>query len=338
MLSIDSFKSIDLFERAPVCARAWLLLRVALVWLLPAGLAAAPAPAAVRPHAVTRALALVIEDDERHRLELTGPARRIASLSPGATAMLFAAGAGAQVVGTSDYSDEPAAARRVPRIADSHGVNLERLLALHPEVVVVWSGGTAPSEIERLELLGLRVYRHRLARLDDVPASLLRFGRLAGTEAQAQRAADDFTARLAALQARYYRAGRTDRAGMAGAPGAGARTILLQLWDQPLYTVGGTELLTDVVATCGYRNLYADLPDPGPAVALESVLARNPDVILSLAGDPQSAASWARRWQAFPVLAAVRAGHVLPWSDPRLSRLGPSMLDATEALCRALPP
>jgi ABC-type Fe3+-hydroxamate transport system substrate-binding protein len=92
------------------------------------------------------------------------------------------------------------------------------------------------------------------------------------------------------------------------------------------------------VATCGYRNLYADLPDPGPAVAVESVLARNPDVILALAGDPQSAASWARRWQAFAVLAAVRAGHVLPWSDPRLSRLGPSMLDATEALCRALPP
>ena len=109
------------------------------------------------------------------------------------------------------------------------------------------------------------------------------------------------------------------------------------MWDQPLYTVGGGQLLSDVVATCGYRNLYADLPDPGPAVAVESVLARNPDLILALAGDPASAAAWAQRWQAFPVLAAVRAGHVLAWSDPRLSRLGPAMLDATEALCLALP-
>jgi iron complex transport system substrate-binding protein len=334
MPSIVHFKSIDLIGGPPSRARTGLLLRVALLWLLPAGLAAA-APADGPPHALTRADARVIEDDEGHRFELAGPARRIVSLSPGATAMLFAAGAGTQVVGTSEFSDEPAAASGVPRVGDSHGVDVERLLALHPDVVVVWSGGTAPSQIERLTLLGLRVYRHRLARLDEFPASLVRLGTLAGTEAQAQRAAADFAARLTALQARYYRSGRAETA---GGPGAGTRTILLQLWDQPLYTVGGTELLSDVVATCGYRNLYADLPDPGPAVAVESVLARNPDVILALAGDPQSAASWARRWQAFAVLAAVRAGHVLPWSDPRLSRLGPSMLDATEALCRALPP
>jgi iron complex transport system substrate-binding protein len=269
--------------------------------------------------------ALVIEDDEHHRFELAGPARRIVSLAPGATAMLFAAGAGAQVVGTSEYSDEPAAASRLPRIGDSQAVDLERVLALRPDVVVVWSGGTAPALIQRLERQGLRVYRHRLARLDEIAPSLERLGLLAGTQAQAQRAAAAATARLEALRARYR--GDATR----------TRTILLQVWDQPLYTVGGGQLLSDVVATCGYRNLYADLPDPGPAVAVESVLARNPDLILALAGDPASAAAWAQRWQAFPVLAAVRAGHVLAWSDPRLSRLGPAMLDATEALCLALP-
>ena len=271
------------------------------------------------------AAALVVEDDEHHRFELTGPARRIVSLAPGATAMLFAAGAGAQVVGTSEYSDEPAAASRVPRIGDSQAVDLERVLTLRPDVVVVWSGGTAPALIERLERQGLRVYRHRLARLAEIAPSLERLGLLAGTQAQAQRAAAAATARLEALHARY----RSDA--------TRTRTILLQVWDQPLYTVGGGQLLSDVVATCGYRNLYADLPDPGPAVAVESVLARNPDLILALAGDPASAAAWAQRWQAFPVLAAVRAGHVLAWSDPRLSRLGPAMLDATEALCLALP-
>ncbi|HXN11047.1 MAG TPA: hypothetical protein VN859_07370, partial [Steroidobacteraceae bacterium] len=165
--------------------------------------------------------------------------------------------------------------------------------------------------------------RHRLSRLDEIAPSLERLGLLAGTGAQARRAAASVTARLEALHARYR--------------GAAARTILLQVWDQPLYTVGGSELLSDVVATCGYRNLYADLPDPGPAVAVESVLARNPDVILALAGDPASAAAWAQRWQAFPLLAAVRYRHVLAWSDLRLSRLGPAMLDATEALCTALP-
>jgi iron complex transport system substrate-binding protein len=337
MVSIVLFKSIERTRSSPAPAGGWLACGVALLWLLPGAVAAAAptAPAALPRPASTPDGALVLEDDEHQRLVLAGPARRIVSLAPGATAMLFAAGAGAQVVGASDFSDEPAAARRVPRVGDSRGINVERLLALQPDMVVVWSGGTAPAEIERLELLGLRVYRHRLARLEDVPGSLVRLGRLAGTEAQAQRAAADFTARLSGLQARYR---HTGHAGTADGPAAGARTILLQLWDQPLYTVGGAELLSDVVATCGYRNLYADLSDPGPAVSIESVLARNPDVILALAGDPRSADAWARRWQDYPVLAAVRAGHVLPWSDARLSRLGPSMLEATEALCGALPP
>lgn len=318
MGSIVPFKSIDRLRHAPPRRRRGLLLCLALASLL-----------LPRAHALPPPATLVIEDDERHRLELAGPARRIVSLAPGATAMLFAAQAGALIVGTSDYSEEPAAARGIPRIGDSHGFDLERVLALHPDVVVVWSGGTAPSEIARLEQAGLRVYRHRLAHLDDLAPSLERFGALAGTAVQAQHAGALLTARLRALRMRYAVA----------SPGNDAilPTILLQVWDQPIYTIGGNQLLSDVAAVCGYRNLYADLADPAPAVALESVLARNPDAILALAGDPASAASWAQRWQAYPVLAAVRSKHVLAWSDPRLSRLGPAILDATEALCQALP-
>jgi iron complex transport system substrate-binding protein len=332
MASIAPLKSIEHTANGVTYRRCGMLLPALVLWLLPAGILGGPAASAQQGpqvHATARTGAFVIEDDEHHRLELAGPARRIVSLAPGATAMLFAAGAGALLVGTSAYSDEPLAARRVPRIGDSRGFDLERILALKPDVVVVWSGGTAPAQVERLERAGLTVYRHRVGRLDEFGPSLARFGALAGTEPQAQRAAADFAVRLQALRARY--------ATPAGG-GAGRRTILLQVWDQPLYTVGGAELLSDVAATCGYRNVYVDLPDPGPAVALESVLARNPDVILALAGDPLSAASWARRWQAYPLLTAVHSGHVLAWSDPRLSRLGPAMLDATEALCQALPP
>ena len=87
---------------------------------------------------------------------------------------------------------------------------------------------------------------------------------------------------------------------------------------------------------CGYRNLYEDLTDPGPAVALESVLVRDPDVILALAPDTPSERDWLAAWRAFPTLKAVRANRVLGLRDPRLSRLGPSMVDAAEDLCRAL--
>jgi len=266
--------------------------------------------------------ALQLQDDDQRSLELPRPAQRIVSLAPGATAMLFAAGAGDRVVGTSDYSNEPEAAKAIERVGDSQSFDLERILALHPDVVVVWSGGTSPTQVARLEGVGLRIYRHRLARLDDIAPSLLRFGRLTGTQAAAQAAATQVTQRIAALRNRYLQA----------APAS----VLLQAWDRPIYTVGRAEIMTDVIHACGYRNLYEDLADPGPAVTLESVLARDPDIILALAPDTNSARDWVAGWSTYASLRAVRSGRVLAWTDQRLSRLGPSIVDAAEDLCRAL--
>jgi iron complex transport system substrate-binding protein len=268
------------------------------------------------------ALALQVQDDEQRSLELARPAQRIVSLAPGATAMLFAAGAGDRVVGTSQYSSEPAAAAGIPRIGDSQSFDVERVLALHPDVVVVWSGGTSPTQLARLEGVGLRIYRHRLTGLDDIPSSLIRLGRLAGTQPQAQAAAAQFTQRIAALRNRYLQA----------APA----TVLIQVWDRPIYTVGRAEIMTDVIHACGYRNVYEDLADPGPAVTLESVLARDPQIILALPPDQNAGRDWVAAWRAYPSMRAVRSGRVVSWTDQRLSRLGPSIVDAAEDLCQAL--
>ena len=94
--------------------------------------------------------------------------------------------------------------------------------------------------------------------------------------------------------------------------------------------------MTDVIQACGYRKSYADLADPAPAVTLESVLARDPQIILALASDERSGRDWVAGWRAFPSMRAVRSGRVLAWTDQRLSRLGPSIVDAAEELCRAL--
>jgi iron complex transport system substrate-binding protein len=272
--------------------------------------------------APTSAAALQLQDDEQDTLELPGPAQRIVSLAPGATAMLFAAGAGAKVVGTTAYSVEPEAARKVERIGDALSFDLERMLALHPDVVVVWGSGTSATQIARLQNVGLRIYHHRLRRLDDIPASLQRLGRLAGTEEVARAAAAQYAQQIASLRAQYRQQ----------APA----TVLLQVWDRPIYTVGRPEIMTDVINACGDRNLYDDLTDPSPAVTLESVLARNPQIILALAPDANSGARWASAWSAFPTLRAVQSGRVIAWSDQRLSRLGPSIVDAASDLCRAL--
>jgi iron complex transport system substrate-binding protein len=263
-----------------------------------------------------------VTDDDGRVLELPGPARRIVSLSPGATAMLFAAGAGDRVVATPRYSDEPAAASRIPRIGDAQSFDIERILALQPDVVVAWTGGTPALPLQRLERLRVRVYRHHVTRLDDLPASLRRLGRLAGTSSQADAAAAALAARIQALRARHAAAAR--------------RSLLIQVWDRPIYTVGREQLLSDVIEACGYRNVFDDLGAPGPAVSVEAVVVRDPDVILALAPDAAMARNWLDGWRAFPSLRAVRDARLLADTDPRLSRLGPETVAAAESLCQQL--
>jgi ABC-type Fe3+-hydroxamate transport system substrate-binding protein len=108
------------------------------------------------------------------------------------------------------------------------------------------------------------------------------------------------------------------------------------VWDRPIYTVGRGEIMTDVIHACGYRSVYEDLADPGPAVTLESVLARDPQIILALPPDLNSGRDWVAAWRAYPSMRAVRSGRVISWTDQRLSRLGPSIVDAAQDLCRAL--
>jgi iron complex transport system substrate-binding protein len=237
--------------------------------------------------------------------------------------MLFAAGAGAEVIATVEYSDEPPAARRVPRIGDVSAVDLERLVALRPDVVVAWPAGGNPAQREKITALTIPLYEQQVVQLSDIPASLRRLGVLAGTEAAAERAAQGIEARLAALKARY---------GGGGSPGP---TVLLQVWNRPVYTVGGRHLMSDALRLCGARNLFADLPEAGPVVDTEAVIARNPDIILA-AAPPGEGAAWVADWKRFPALAAVRNARVVAFEDQALSRLGPSVIGATEELCRTI--
>jgi iron complex transport system substrate-binding protein len=292
-----------------------LALALALAAGLAAGLAVAASP-------VPASAPWTVQDDEGRVLELPAPARRIVSLSPGATAMLFGAGAGNRVVGTAEYSLEPEAARAIARVGDAHGFDLERILALHPDLVVAWPQGSSVGTLAQLERLGLKVYHHRLQRLDALPMAIERLGRVADTAPVAAGAAAALRVRINALRAAHAQ--------------ATPRTILLQLWDEPVFTVGGGQVLSDVLAACGYRNAFADLGGASPVVSREAVVARDPDAILALTDSPQGGEQWLARWRALGALRAVRSGHLWAWGDPRLTRMGPQIVDAAEALCRAL--
>jgi len=279
--------------------------------VLALALAAGPAPART------------VVDDLGQSVAVAPAPLRIVSLAPGATEMLFAAGAGQEVIATVEYSDEPPAARQVPRIGDVAAVDMERLVGLRPDVVVLWAKGGNPAQRERIASLRIPLYEQQVARLADISAAVRRLGALAGTSAVAEAAARQIEARLAALMATY------------GAHPGRRPSVLLQVWNRPIYTIGGEHLMSDALALCGARNVFDDLPEPGPIVDTESVIARNPDIIIAAAPTGEGAA-WVADWMRLKSLKAVRAGRVVAFEDQALSRLGPSVISATEALCKTL--
>jgi len=168
------------------------------------------------------------------------------------------------------------------------------------------------------------VYDQQVQRLADLPGSLRRLGELAGSAPAAGRAARELEARLATLERTYGARAQTARP-----------SVLLQVWNRPIYTVGGKHLMSDALAVCGARNVFAELPEAGPVVDIEAVIARDPDIIIAAASRGEGAA-WLADWKRFGSLKAVRNGRLVAFENQGLSRLGPSVLDATDELCRTI--
>jgi iron complex transport system substrate-binding protein len=244
---------------------------------------------------------------------------RIVSLAPHLTELVFAAGAGETLVGTVAYSDYPAQALDIERIGDAWRVDLERLVALQPDLVLAWPSGTPEQTLQRLDASGLEVVLLPTDRLADVAAALRRIGELTGRAAEAGSAASRFEAGVDALRERH-----------AADP---VVSVFVQLDDQPLYTINGRHLISEVVELCGGRNVFGELPQLAPAVSLESVLARDPQVILTTddtIADPRRA--WSR-WQG---MRAVRAGTIYAVPADTVSRATPRLIEGIAAVCEAL--
>lgn len=264
----------------------------------------------------------IVTDDFRRNITVRYPPRRIVSLAPAATSMLVAAGASRQLVGTIEYSGQPGSEKELAKIGTPDAIDMERLIALRPDVVIVWPDGNNPAQIATIERLGIPVYRQEVVTLDGIASSLRRLGRLTGTSAAADLEASTLETKLAALRQGYANETHTP-------------TVLLEVWDRPLYTVGGKELMSDALRVCGARNVFADLPERAPAIGIEAVLARDPDMIIA-AAPPGRGASWLAQWQRFPSLRAVQTGRLLAFEDQRLSALGPGVIDATAVMCRKI--
>ncbi|TRX73104.1 cobalamin-binding protein [Pseudomonas mangiferae] len=243
---------------------------------------------------------------------------RVVSLAPSLSEIMLDLDAGDLLVGVLDGGERPAALRGVPSVGRYGQVEAERLLALRPDLVLLWPGSVPPAQREQLQRFGIPTYVVEPHSLDELARQFAEIGTRIGQPARGQARAAQFAAGLAELRRRYRR--------------ETPLTVFYQVWNAPLYTVGGGQIISDALRTCGARNVFDDLRLPAPQVSLEAVLARDPQVVI--------AGSHAELdlWKDWPQARAVRNGHLLTVPDKGLERPSFQMLEATRRLCEQLAP
>lgn len=268
---------------------------------------------------------ITVTDDTGAAVTLLAPAQRVISLAPHVTELIYAAGGGTKLVGAVSYSDYPPEAKQIPRVGDNRALDLERIVALKPDLIVVWRHGNAQAQLDRLRELHIPLFFSEPHQLDDVALTLNKLGQLLGTSSTADAAASAYRQDIARLRLRY-----ASRAPV---------SVFYQVWDQPLMTLNGTHMISDVITLCGGRNVFAKLEPLVPTVSTEAVLAANPEAIVTAsagATKPDTPLPQLDKWRAWPSLKAVARNNLFAIDGDLINRPAPRIVQGATQLCEDL--
>ncbi|MGQ7288348.1 cobalamin-binding protein [Vreelandella venusta] len=260
-------------------------------------------------------------DDRSRKVCLYTPAQRIATLSPGATELTYAAGAGDQVVAVVSYSDYPPEAKDVVSVGSHTRIDLEALVGLAPDLVIGWVTGNPAEQLETLEALGMPVFYIEPRNFEGVASAIERLARLAGTESDGQAVADNFRLRMAELAAQYR-----DREPV--------RTFY-QVWDEPLMSVNDAHLIGQVIEICGGVNVFGEQARLVPRIDDEAVLAANPEAIVA-GGMGEENRHWLTHWEQYSNLTAVADDNLFFVPPSLIQRPTPRLMEGSQILCEKL--
>jgi iron complex transport system substrate-binding protein len=264
--------------------------------------------------------AVTVTDDAGRSVTLAQPAQRIVALAPNLVEQLYAIGAGARIVAATEFADYPPPAQVLPRVARAHSVDLERVAAAAPDLIVLWGSGFPPAVRAALEQLGVPVFVSEPKALDDIATSMERLGALTAAP-DAATAAAQWRERLSALRQTY-----------AGRPPV---RVFYQVWAAPLMTLSGRHVVGEAIRLCGGANIFDGLGPLAPQVSAEAVLTADPQLIVI--AEPAARASTALdRWRRYPQLAAARAGQLVTIDADKINRAAPRMAVEIEVLCRRI--
>lgn len=261
-----------------------------------------------------------VRDDHGQDIRRSHFSHRIISLSPSITELVYAAGAGDKLVGADLYSNYPDAVKSVPRIGDASNLDLERIVALKPDLVIAWRSGSGAMDIRRLERLGLNVAATEASSLEDVPRLLRMIGKWAGTSTQAESAAQVYENELRYIRDSY--AGREK-----------IRVVQL-IWRQPLMTVNGNHIISDIISICGGVNLFASAPTLTAVIGMENLLEAHPQAIVSSVSSQVDEREI--RLESWIGGSAMEGSDVIFIHSDLIHRQTPRILQAVRKVCEGL--
>lgn len=266
---------------------------------------------------VDTVVGVTVTDDLANKLVFKKPARRIVSLAPHITEMLFSAGAGKYIVGVVNYSDYPDAAKKIASVGSYNQINIEAIIALKPDLIVAWESGNSNHIIEKLRNLGFAVFVNEPRSLMDIPDVVKRLSAMAGTNSD--KAIKAYLKKYKVLKSKYSQKKPVK--------------LFYQYWNNPLMTVNGKHIISDVIRLCSAQNIFSDLNVLAPAVTVEAVVASNVEVII-VGGLLAQHRQWLNEWRKWQDLPAVKNNHLYNVNPDLLQRHTLRLIDGAKELCQ----
>ena len=263
---------------------------------------------------------ITVVDDSGETIVLAQPAQRIITLAPHLTEQVFSAGGGDRIVATVNYSNFPEAANELLVIGSYKKISYEMVVGLNPDLILTF-GGNGWEMINRLRDLNYTVYVDEPRELEDVASTLIRLGKLLGTESITDVETSRFTERLEKLRSQYSE--------------QQSLRVFYEVWNKPLVTINGKHLISSVMRLCGGQNIFSDALPMAPRISVETVVRRDPHVIIA-SGHGDQRPDWLDEWENWPSITAVKQGHLYFIPPDILQRHTVRILDGAERMCEFL--
>ena len=262
--------------------------------------------------------AVEILDEDGNLVRLEKPAKRIISLAPSLTEILFAIGAGQKIVGVIEYSDFPPEAKTLPVIGRFDLLDIEKIAELEPDLIIAWKSGNPARSIEQLKILGLSVYLAELNDLASISKQMKNISKLIGAEGEASLAITNFNQTYESLVAKYS--------------GRELVKTFYQVWDMPIITTGGKGLINDIITLCSGENIFKGISQIAPKVSLEAIVVANPEVIIG-SGSGKTRPDWLDKWKRWPRVKAVSKQNLFSVNPDLIQRQTPRTLIGAKQMC-----